>query len=269
MRSPAISVLMLCLLTTPGFGTGKPKTSQRIGDLVITLIEVKEPEHAPPDRYPVAVKFRAENVGKRAICASFGATLKASFGLEYRDFSFGPHALDIRELLPGESSEGEYDFLVKAGAQPLQLVLKPTRKSQTCDGGKDSSSAIWHGADQLTFNLVEPLANSQDRTTPESSVTERTGIRVFITGTKNDAQETNAIKVFNDRCPLAQVTTLKDQANYLVQVTPTSFKQSKNVVVVTNQAGDVIHSGATFNFGNAVKDACEAMTNDFRARSKQ
>ena len=268
MRSPAISVLILCLLTAPSFG--KSKTSQRIGDLVITLIEVKEPEHDPADRYPVAVRFRAENVGKRAICVSFGARLKASFGLEYHEFSFAAHALDIRELLPGESSEGEYDFLVKTGAEPLQLVLKPTRKSQTCDGGKDSSSTIWHVADQLIFNLVEPPgSSSHDLTTPESSASERTGIRVFITGTKNDAQQANAIKVFNDRCPLAQVTTVKDQANYLVQLTPTSFKQSKHVVVVTNQTGDVIHSGATFDFGNAVKDACAAMTNDFSAKSKQ
>jgi hypothetical protein len=264
-----MSVIMLCLSTALTFGTGKPRTSQRIGDLVITLIEVKEPEHDPADRYLVAVRFRAENVGKRAICVGFSAALKASFGLEYHEFSSGPHALDIRELLPGESTEGEYDFHVKTGAEPLQLALRPTRKSQTCDGGTDSSSAIWHGADQLMFNIVEPLdSKPQGRITPDSSVPERTGIRVFITGTKNAVQQENAIKVFNERCPLVQVTRAKDLAHYFVQVTPTSFRQSKNVVVVTNQAGDVIHSGATFSFDNAVKDACEAMTNDF-SKSKQ
>jgi hypothetical protein len=269
MRSPVISALILCLLTALGFGTGKPKPSQRIGDLVITLVGAEEPEHDPADRYPVVLRFRAENVGKRAICVSFGATLKATFGLEYHDFSFGPHALNIQELLPGESSEGEYDFLVKTGAEPLQVVLKPTRKSQTCDSGKDSSSSIWHGAEELTFSLSEPLgSNSQERINPDSSP-ERTVIRVFITGTTNDAQQANAIKVFNDRCPLAQITTAKDQANYLVQLRPTSFKQNKHVVVVTNQTGDVIHSGATFDFGNAVKDACLAMRNDLSAKAKQ
>jgi hypothetical protein len=272
MRSPAISVLILCLLTALGFGAGKPKTSQRIGDLVITLVEVEEPEHegAPADHYPVAVRLQAKNVGKQALCVRFSATLKASFGLEYHDFSFGPHALDIRELLPGESTEGEYNFLVKTGAEPLQLGLKPASKSQTCDRGKDSSSAIWHGADQLMFDLVEPPGSkSQDRITPDSSLSERTGIRVFITGTKDDAHQANATKVFNDRCPLAQITTAKDKANYFVQLPPTSFRQSKNVVVVTNEAGDVIHSGATLNLGNAVKDACVAMMNDFSAKSKQ
>jgi len=266
MRSP-ISVLVLCLLTAVGFGAGKPKTSQRIGDLVISLVEVREPEREgnPADHYPVAVRLQAENVGKQALCVRFRTTLRATFGLEYHGSSF-----EVRELLPGESSEGEYDFLVKTGAEPLQLVLKPGSKSQTCDRGKDSSSAIWHGADQLVFDLSElPGSKPQGRATPDSSVPERIGIRVFITPTKDDTHQANAIKAFNDRCPLAQITTAKDQANYFVQLTPTSFRQSKNVVVVTNEAGYVIHSGATFNLGNAVKDACVAMMNDFSAKSKQ
>lgn len=272
MTSPTISVVILCLLVNPGLGWGKSKNSQRIGDLVITLVEVKEPERAgtPADHYPVVVRLRGENVGKQALCVGFGAILRASFGLEYRDFSFGPHALHIQELLPGESTEGEYSFSVKTGSEPLQLVLKPTGKSQTCDRGKDSSSAIWHGADQLIFDLVEhPDSKSQDRTAPDSSVPERTGIRVFITGTKDDEHQANAIKAFNDRCPRAQITTTKDNATYFVQLTPTSFRQSKNVVVVTNEAGDVIHSGSALNLANAVKDACAAMMSDFSAGSEQ
>ena len=272
MRSPTISVLILCLLVPPRLGAGKPKTSQRIGDLIITLVEVKEPEseRTPADHYSVEIRFKAENVGKQALCVAFGATLKATFGLEYRDYSFSPDALNVRELLPGDSTEGGYNFLLKTGSEPLQLVLKPTRKSQTCAGGKDSASAIWHGADQLTFEVVEPSSSKpQDHTTPESSVPERTGIRVFITGTKDDAHQANAIKVFNDRCPLAQITTAKDKANYFVQLPPTSFRQSKNVVIVTNEAGDVIHSGATLSLSNAVKDACTAMMNDFSPKSKQ
>jgi hypothetical protein len=266
MRSPAISVLILCLLTALGSATGKPKTSQRIGDLLITLIEVKEPEREgnPTDHYPVAVRLRAENIGKQALCVRFRTTLKATFGLEYRGSAF-----EVQELLPGERSEGECNFLVKTGAEPRQLVLTPGSNSQTCARGKDSSSAIWHAADQLIFDVVElPVSKPQGRATPDSSVPERIDIRVFITGIKGDAHLANAIKVFNDRCPLAQITTAKDKANYFVQLTPSSFRQSKNVVVVTNEAGDVIHSGATFDFGNAVKDACVAMTNDFSAKSK-
>jgi hypothetical protein len=38
-----------------------------------------------------------------------------------------------------------------------------------------------------------------------------------------------------------------------VHFTPTSFKQSKNVVVVTNESGNVIYSGSTFSLGNGVR----------------
>ncbi len=271
MRSPAISVLILCLLTDPSFGAGKPKTSQRIGDLVITLIGAEKPERegTPADRYPVAVRFQAENVGKQALCVAFGATLKASFGLEYHDFSFGPDALDVRELLPGESAGGEYDFLVKTGSQPLQLVLKPTRKSQTCAPGKDSASAIWHGADQLTFDLADFSAGAlQNQATPSAATPDRSGTRVFITATRGENHQADAVKLFNDRCPLARITTAKGKADYLVQLTPKSFRQNKNVVLVTNQTGDLIYSGAAINLGNAMKDACSAILNDANLKSK-
>jgi len=270
MRSLTMCVLALCTLTGRGFGGGKPKASQRIGDLIITLVEFEEPEseRTPADHYSVEIRFKAENVGKQALCVAFGATLKATFGLEYRDYSFSPDALNVRELLPGDSTEGEYNFRVKTGSDPLQLVLKPTRKSQTCAGGKDSASAIWHSADQLTFDLAGALGSEAgDRNTP-ASVPERLGIRVFITGTKDDAHQVNAIKVFNDRCPVAQITTAKDKANYFVQLPPTSFRQSKNVVIVTNEAGDVIHGGATLSLGNAVKDACTAIMKDSSANSQ-
>jgi len=272
MRSPTISVLILCLLTDPGFGAGKPKTSQRIGDVAITLIEVKQPEHegTPADHYPIAVTLRAENVGKQALCVRFNATLKASFGLEYRGPSFASqHPLDIQELLPGESTEGEYDFLVKTGAEPLQLVLKPTSESQTCVRGKDSLSAVWHGTDQLTFDLADLRAGApQNQATPSMPIPERLGMRVFITGTKGGTHQADAIRVFNERCLLAQITTAKDKADYLVQLTPVSFRQNKNVVLVTNQTGDVIYSGAAFNLGNAMKDVCSAILNDVNLKSK-
>jgi hypothetical protein len=40
------------------------------------------------------------------------------------------------------------------------------------------------------------------------------------------------------------------------------------MVAVTNKAGDFIHSGATFNLGNAAKDACAAIITDFGDGSK-
>ena len=204
-----------------------------------------------PDHYPVTVQLRADNVGKQALCASFSATLKASFGLEYHEFFLAPHALQIRELLPAESTSGEYRFDVKTGAQPLELVLKPVRKSQACSGGKESSSSSWHGADQLTFDLANfEAASPQTRATPTGTPSQGSGMRVFIAEEKGETHLAEAIKLFGERCPLAQVTTAKETADYLVQLTPSSFKQSKNVVIVTNQKGDVIYSGTALSLSN-------------------
>jgi hypothetical protein len=55
------------------------------------------------------------------------------------------------------------------------------------------------------------------------------------------------------------ITTEKEKADFVIEVTPAGFKQSKNVVTVTSRAGDVVHAGAAFNLGNAVKDACAAI----------
>ena len=38
----------------------------------------------------------------------------------------------MNEMLPGESAEGSYDFNVKDGIQPLELVLKPFRGTIRC-----------------------------------------------------------------------------------------------------------------------------------------
>jgi hypothetical protein len=94
------------------------------------------------------------------------------------------------------------------------------------------------------------------------------GVRVFLADAKGSAAQGNLIKVFQDHCPQAQITTAKEKANYVVQLTPKSLTRSKNTILVANADGDVIHSGATINLGNAVKDACTAILSETGTRSK-
>jgi hypothetical protein len=94
-----------------------------------------------------------------------------------------------------------------------------------------------------------------------------TTVRVFLTGAKASTVKENALKAFHDRCPQAQITMEKEKASYVVELVPSGLRQSKNEVLVTNQAGDVIHTGATLNLGNAAKDACAAILKDLKEKS--
>lgn len=159
------------------------KLSQRFGDSVITLLGVeKGTEVSGSDRHQIAVRLRAENIGKRALCIDFRATIKATFGLEYIGTYYTPKPFRIRELLPSEKTEGEYMFSVKNGTEPLQLILKPFSPSQTCTRGQDSFSAIWHGADELRFDLSSAHAAVEEQATvPQVQQPETLKARVFLT----------------------------------------------------------------------------------------
>ena len=285
MSLQIISLLMLSVLSSSP-GTGKePQTAQRIGDVVLTLVDLEERknEQTGSSHHTVVVRFRAENVGKLALCTGFSPTLKATFALQYHEGAWSSHRLEIRELLPGEKTEGEYEFLVKNGAEPLQITLKPTSESQTCERGKDSFSSIWHSSDEVKFNLTgssaalslqeapppQAASSRKENTGPEAQLSETSLIRIFLRDTKGAKDQANATKVFQDRCPQVQITTERERANYFVELRPASWTQSKNVVVVANKAGDVIHSGATYNLGNAAKEACAAILNSFKAGPKQ
>ena len=159
MRSQILCLLTLLLLSAlPGSASDRPKTTQHIGDLSITLLGSEEREaRRSADHHTVAVLLQAENVGKQAVCARFRSTLKTTFALQYQGFSFGSkHPFEINELLPGERTEGEYEFLVKDGVEPLEFDLVPSSRTQACSGGRPSLGATH----ELKFDLTKP---SQER----------------------------------------------------------------------------------------------------------
>jgi hypothetical protein len=258
-------VSLLLFVSTTMQAEDAQKLSQRFGDSVITFLGVeKGTEVSGSDRHQIAVRLRAENIGKRALCIEFQATMKATFELEYIGTYYTPKPFKIRELLPSEKTEGEYMFSVKNGTQPLQLILKPLSQSQTCTRGQDSFSAIWHGADELRFDLSSAhTAVEEQATAPQAQQPETLKARVFLSDKRGGAAKEAAVKAFFEHCPQAFITTNKGAANYFVELAPASLKQTKNSVVVTNIPGDVVYSGATMSLGNAAKDACIAIVKDF------
>jgi len=166
------------------------------------------------------------------------------------------------ELLPGETVEGEYEFSVKNGVKPLQILLKPLSQTQACDGTK--GHFVWR--DEVKLDLINPVSNpSQEMSTSAAQQPTTAQLRVFLTSTKAGKDDATAIKALHDHCPQVQVTTEKEKAGYVIKLSPKSFKQSKNAVTVTSKAGDVVYVGSTFSLSNAMKDACAAMLKDVNA----
>lgn len=275
--------LFATLITLAMAGGVPSATSQnrlRIGDLAVNFVEVmQQAPQAGSDHHIIFVRLEARNIGKQALCAGFTATLKATFGLEYGGTVPIKNPFRVRELLPGENIVGDYQFYVKNGAEPLQIILKPTSETQTCTPDKDSLSAIWHSPGELKFNIspapegateraLQPSRSPGGRDSADSMGNEAATIRVFITGENRGAPKENALKAFQDRCPQARITTMQKNANYLVMLSPASFRHSKNQVTVINSSGDLIHTGTTFNLQNAAKDACTAILKDFRTGSR-
>ena len=88
-------------------------------------------------------------------------------------------------------------------------------------------------------------------------------------------QTAEIIKTFSERCPNVVITNNREKANYVVVL---DHEGGKNIVLrdnkfaVFNQDGDAIKSGSTRSLGNAVKNACQALTSDWDAqgaKSKQ
>ena len=79
-------------------------------------------------------------------------------------------------------------------------------------------------------------------------------------------QTAEIIKTFNERCPLVTVNNNKDKADYVVLLDHEGGKDAitrDNKVVVFNRDGDAIMSRSTRLLGNAVKDACAAITQNW------
>jgi hypothetical protein len=79
-------------------------------------------------------------------------------------------------------------------------------------------------------------------------------------------QTAEIIKTFGERCPLVMVNNRQEKADYVVLLDHEGGKDPisrDNKVVVFNKEGDSIMSHSTRSVGNAVKDACGAISEDW------
>lgn len=77
-------------------------------------------------------------------------------------------------------------------------------------------------------------------------------------------QTAEIIKTLNERCPAFTVTNVLGKANFVIVLDHEGGKgllRHRNKIAVFNRTGDDIFSDSTRELGNAVKDACTAMTN--------
>jgi ABC-type uncharacterized transport system substrate-binding protein len=80
-------------------------------------------------------------------------------------------------------------------------------------------------------------------------------------------QTAEIIKTFSDECPEVTVTMNKDNADYVVLLDHEGGKgpaRKDNKFALFNKDGDSVASGSTRALGNAVKDACKALVQDWR-----
>jgi len=85
-------------------------------------------------------------------------------------------------------------------------------------------------------------------------------------------QTAEIVKTFGERCPDVIVNNKPDKADYVVLLDHEGGKglaKRDNKMAVFNKDGDSIVSHSTRSLGNAVKDACDAITNDWPARAEK
>lgn len=81
-------------------------------------------------------------------------------------------------------------------------------------------------------------------------------------------QTAEIIKTFSERCPSVIINNRKEKADYVVLLDHEGGKdlvRRDNKVVVFNREGDSILSHSTRSLGNAVGDACSAISKDWTA----
>ena len=85
-------------------------------------------------------------------------------------------------------------------------------------------------------------------------------------------QTAEIVKTFGERCPEVIVNNKPDKADYVVLLDHEGGKglvKRDNKVAVFNKDGDSIVSHSTRSLGNAVKDACDAISADWPARAEK
>jgi hypothetical protein len=195
----AIAIVFFLLLAPSSDSKEKDKHTAHFGGLIITVTAIdtveerrgrpyvppkpSDPNGPPPplvsteekgDHHYVSVSVNVKNAGKNPACMSFGSLLKTTYGLEYKDsLTYAsktgivgtdkslPSPPKISEMLPGEESSGTYLFRVKNGVSPLEMWLKPQRKSFHCNA---SATGNWGDAlmpEQLKFDVHDLPAPSK------------------------------------------------------------------------------------------------------------
>jgi hypothetical protein len=76
-------------------------------------------------------------------------------------------------------------------------------------------------------------------------------------------QTVEIIKNFNQHCPAVTVTIDRTKARFIVLFDHEGDKGAalrRNKISVFGSDGDIVYSGSTRSLGNAVKDACDAIS---------
>jgi hypothetical protein len=84
-------------------------------------------------------------------------------------------------------------------------------------------------------------------------------------------QTAEIIKTFGERCPAVIVNNKQEKADYVVLLDHEGGKEvvsRDNKVVVFNRDGDSILARSTRVLGNAVKDACAAISSDWTKKAR-
>ena len=83
-------------------------------------------------------------------------------------------------------------------------------------------------------------------------------------------QTAEIIKTIGEQCKIAVVTMNKEKADYVLLLDHEGGKgglRKDNKFALFNKDGDAVGSGSTRTLGNAVKDACKALTDDWNKRA--
>lgn len=124
--------------TAPSVPTRAPalQHTASLGDLAVWATNVyTDAIQDAPDKDQITIFISFHNAGDRAVCLSFIAKLRTTYGFEYLGYAGGSAA---RDLPPGMEIERTYSFDAKKGVKPLELKLQESRIG--CESGSESAS---------------------------------------------------------------------------------------------------------------------------------
>lgn len=101
------------------------------------------------------------------------------------------------------------------------------------------------------------------RVSGDASVGQVKGSLAFTGGTS--PQNVEVMKAFSRNCPDAVITANREKADYIVRldheaINPTTLFVHGNKIAVFDKDEDLIYSNSTRLLGNAVRDACTAIS---------